>query len=197
MNQNNFPKPPASSTFSIFYPLSQTEVLELSKGSPIKACPHDPVPASPFRSRLSSLLPTLISIVNLFLQTGTIPTLLQSAQLTPIIKNVNLDPESLHNYHLISNFSYLSNVVEHVVASQLSSYLTKNNLLELRQSAYRACHSTETAIISVMGDLLLALDDCRPVLLSLLDCSVGFNLVSHPVLLCHIEQLLGITGLAL
>ncbi len=97
-NQNLFPEPPAPTTFSTFKLLSQAEVLELVKGSPIKACPLDPVPASLFKACLPALLPTLTSIVNLSLQSGVIPASLKAAQLSPIIKKANLDPESLSNY---------------------------------------------------------------------------------------------------
>ena len=83
-NQNPFPEPSASSTFTSFKPLSQAEVLE-----PIKARPLDPIPASLFKSCLPALLPTLTAIVNQSLQTGVIPSSLKAAQLSPIIKKAN------------------------------------------------------------------------------------------------------------
>ena len=48
-----------------------------------------------------------------------------------------------------------------------------------------------------MDDLLLAFDDRKPVLLSLLDCSAAFDHVSHLILVRYFEQCLGISGLAL
>ena len=167
-NQNLFPEPSASTAFSSFKLLSQAEVLELIKGSPIKACPLDLVPASLFKACLPALLPTITAIVNLSLQTGVIPTSLKVAQLSPIIKKTNLHPESLANYQPISNLNYVLKLVERAVASQLSTYLTDNDFLEPRLS-------TETALISVMDDLLRALDGCRPVLLSLLDCCMALT----------------------
>ena len=96
-NLNFFPEPPASSSFSSFKLLFQADVLELIKGSPIKACLLDPVPASLFKSCLPALLPALTSIVNQSLQTGVIPSSLKGAQLT-LTKKANLDPESLPAY---------------------------------------------------------------------------------------------------
>ena len=107
INHSSFTKPCTSFSFSSFQTLSQTDVLELTKGSPIKACPLDPVPASVFKYCLLSLLPVLTSIVNLSLQTGIISSSFESAQLTPIIKKANLDPESLSNYHTISSHNYV------------------------------------------------------------------------------------------
>ena len=163
------------------------------KGSPIEACPLDLVPASLFKACLPALLPTLTAIVNLSFQTGAIPSSLKVVQLSPIIKKANLDPESLANYLPISNLNYVSKLVEHAVTSQLSAYLTEKDLFEPHQSAYRPRHSTETALISVMDDLLRALDNCRPILLSLLDCSVAFDLVSHQIFLDRMGQGLGVS----
>ena len=82
----------------------------------------------------------------------------KEAQLTPIIKKHNLDLNILNHYQPISHFPYLSKLVESVVVQQLSDHMVHNSLLEPLQSAYRKSHSTETAIIYVLNDLLTALD---------------------------------------
>ena len=45
------------------------------------------------------------------------------------------------------------------------------------QSAYRAFHSTETAVIKVLGDILRALDGGDLAALTLLDLSAAFDSV--------------------
>jgi len=47
------------------------------------------------------------------------------------------------------------------------------------QSAYRTHHSTETAILKVMLDILMALDDSNLAMLTLLDLSAAFDSVDH------------------
>ena len=47
------------------------------------------------------------------------------------------------------------------------------------QSAYRAFHSTETALIKVKDDILRAIDNQRVTCLILFDLSATFNTVMH------------------
>ena len=47
-------------------------------------------------------------------------------------------------------------VLQVVVADQLNRYLASSGLMPPLQSAYRACHSTETALLRVMSDVFAA-----------------------------------------
>ena len=58
-----------------------------------------------------------------------------------------------------------------------------NSLLPRCQSAYRKRHSTETAVLRVMSDFLLAADGRKVTLLGLLDMSAAFDCVDHVILL--------------
>ena len=69
-----------------------------------------------------------------------------------------MDLSSLSSYRLISNFPFISRLLERVVAHQLTTYLTSNHLLPTHQSAYRHHHSTETALLSICNDALLTVD---------------------------------------
>ena len=50
------------------------------------------------------------------------------------------------------------------------------------QSAYRAHHSTETAVLRVLSDILGALDRGDFAVLTLLDLSAAFDTVDHETL---------------
>ena len=62
------------------------------------------------------------------------------------------------------------------------------------QSAYRANHSTETAILKVLGDILRAVNSGELALLTLLDLSAAFDTVGHDTLLCHLHTSYGFGG---
>ena len=68
------------------------------------------------------------------------------------------------------------------------------NLLPDRQSAYRAYHSTETAVLRVLSDILLALDSRDIAVLTLLDLSAAFDSVDHATLLQRLRTSYGLGG---
>jgi hypothetical protein len=70
-----------------------------------------------------------------------------------------LDKDVLKNYRPVSNLSFISKILEKVVVSRLECHLQPNSLLDDWQSAYRTGHSTETALLRVHQDIILALDN--------------------------------------
>ena len=61
-----------------------------------------------------------------------------------------LDAEYLNNYRPEYNLPFVSKVTEPVVAAQFC-----NSVGKPLQSAYRQCHSTETALVYVINDIVL------------------------------------------
>ena len=65
-------------------------------------------------------------------------------------------------------------------------------LLPELQSVYRAYHSTETAVLRVISDILEALDRGDLAALTLLDLSAAFDTVDHTILIRRLETSYGI-----
>ena len=97
----------------------------------------------------------------------------------------------------MSNLSFLSKILEKVVLRQLLNHLLTNNLFNSHQSAYRAGHSTETALLKIVNDLLSALDEDKVSLLSLLGLSAAFDTIDHPILLSRLSYSFGISDTVL
>ena len=125
------------------------------------------------------------------------PDSIKSAIVTPLIKKPTLDKEDLKNYRPVSNLPFVSKVIERVVDNQLRSHMSENDLFECMQSAYRANHSTETALVRVLNDILLAVDKKQMVGLVLLDLSAAFDTINHSVLLQRLRDRIGLDGTAL
>ena len=65
------------------------------------------------------------------------------------------------------------------------------------QSAYRKFHSTETALLRIHNDLLLASDQQKVSALILLDLSAAFDTIDHQILLTRLSSFFGFSGTAL
>lgn len=90
--------------------------------------------------------------------------------------------------------AFLSKVIEKAAILPLNEHLSKNDLQEPFQSAYKCLHSTETALLKVQNDILTALDKRNPVVLLLLDLSSAFE---QTTLLLRLKSHYGITNKAL
>ena len=67
--------------------------------------------------------------------------------------------------------------------ARLEEHIVNNNLHDLSQSAYKKCHSTETALLKINNAILSSLDSKRCIILASLDLSAVFDTVDHTILL--------------
>ena len=65
------------------------------------------------------------------------------------------------------------------------------------QSAYRQFHSTETALLRIQNDLLLAINKQKVSALVLLDLSAAFDTIDHKILLSRLSSFYGLSNTAL
>ena len=111
----------------------------------------------------------LTRIINLSLATGEMPEDLKCAMLRPLLKKPTADHKVFANFRPVSNLKYISKLIEKAVAVQLNDHLARNDLHVPFQSAYRSCHSTESALMRVHNDIMISLDNGNSVILVLLD----------------------------
>ena len=96
----------------------------------------------------------------------------------------------------MSTLPFLSKLIERMAVSQISEYLEREGLNEPLQSAYRPFHSTETTLVRVQSDLLMALDSVGGAAVILLDQSAAFDLIDHDIFSETLTSEFGLVGTA-
>jgi hypothetical protein len=177
---------------SEFMPLSVDDVIDAVRQLPDKQCEADPMPTRLLKAHVDVLAPFLTALFNASLSQGLVPASFKAAYITPLVKKPDLDPADVKSYRPISNLSVVSKLLERLTARQLSGYLSVHRLLPDLQSAYRAHHSTETAVLKVLSDILLAVDSGDLALLTMLDLSAAFDTVDHVILLSRLQHSYGL-----
>ena len=191
------PPPPDVPNFSCFKQVSQEEIRKIIMKSPTKSCLLDPWPTFLVKECVDILLPSITRLVNCSLSEGVVPDEFKKAIVTPLIKKSSLPPNDLKNYRPVSGLGFISKLVERVVASQLNDHVSLNGLENVRQSAYKLGHSTESALLSIKNDVHLAFAKGEATAVVLLDQSAAFDTIDHDTLLNSLSSWFGVSGVVL
>ncbi len=146
-----------------FCPLMETEVSKLLLSSHPTTCSLDPIPSHLLQAISPKLLPAL---THLSLQAPS-PMHSNRLELPHFSKETTFNISFTDSYRSVSRLLFIAKTLEQVVFNQLSSFVSKNHLLDANQSGFRRGHSTETMLL------------CH---CSLADCKSWFQIIdSHPV----------------
>ena len=166
------------------------ELRSIIKETGVKCSASDPLPKCILRDNLETVLPALCELVNMSLRTGNMDNV-KLADVISTLKAEWLDNNSMKNYRPISNLVFIGKLIERVVLLRLNRHLKLNNLDVPVQSAYKKHHSSETLLIRISNDLLIASDKNSATILILLDLSAAFDTVDHSKLLAILEKEIG------
>ena len=118
-------------------------------------CVSDPFPTKLLMSHLPAIVDIILGIVNLCFESAVFPLSCKSSVIIPLIKKPGLDSEVLKNYRPVANLPFLSKVIEKAIAIQIHKHLSKTGIIDDFQSAYKAGHSCETALLRVFNNIEL------------------------------------------
>ena len=139
----------------------------------------------------------MTKLVNLSVKNGIFPKPFKRTIVTPLLKKSTISKEDLKNYRPVSGLSFLSKLVERIVAAQIRSHMDSHDLGNTFQSAYKLGHSTETALLCIKNEMHLSLSKGMPTALVLLDLFAAFDTIDHDTLLSCLMSRFGFAGLAL
>ena len=96
-----------------------------------------------------------------------------------MVKKKTLCKNEFKNYRPISNLSFLSKILEKIVAKCLNAHIEEQLLSNHVQSAYKRFHSTETALLKIHNDIICNMDNGKVTALTLFDLSAAFDTIDH------------------
>ena len=140
-------------TLSNYQTITDEELFEPTKKMNSATCSNDPCNTKFILSFSLILVPTWTKMINKSILEGIVLQNWKKAIILPIQKNHKLGTD-LTNYWPISNLTFFSKLIEKVILQQLWNHFNTNKLVPNYQSAYRANHSTETAILNLCDNIL-------------------------------------------
>ena len=172
----------------IFHPVLEKDVEGVITGfSSNKAQGRNKITTRVLKDCLKVIVPTITSIMNNSFRSNCFPKVWKMAEVTPVLKSGN--PEDPCNLRPLSLLPMLSKVSERLAQRQFVDYITTNKKLSENQSGNRKCHSTETALLHVTDDFLMAIDKSEVSVVVLLDMSKAFDSIRHDLLLQKLQSI--------
>ena len=139
----------------------------------------------------SILAAPLTFLINLSLQTGSVPSAWKTAKVIPLFKNGSRTDTD--NYRPISILPVMSKTLERVVHKQLMEHLERNSLLFKHQFGFRSKRSTELAVALFTDFIRKEADKGSLTGAIFIDLSNAFDTISHSSVLNKLPSF-GICG---
>ena len=151
-----------------------------------KASGPDMIPARLLKELSKEIAPFLCIIYQKCLETGTIPDVWRTANVSAIYKKGEKFKAS--NYRPVSLTCISCKKFEHIIVSNIMRHLDTNNILTDCQHGFRPRRSCETQLITLVDELVKSLNKGKQHDLAILDFSKAFDRVPHERLLRKLDH---------
>ena len=175
-------------------PTNSDELIKIiSSLNKNKASGPNSFPVQLLKANAEIISVPLAYILNLSFQEGIFPDLCKIAKVIPVHKKG--DMLLCNNYRPISLLSVFSKIYEKCIYQRLYSFLCQYNLIYKKQFGFRAKHSTNHALISLLETVKMFLDNDELVCGIFIDLQKAFDTVDHEILLDKMHHY-GVRGVA-
>ena len=139
--------------------------------------------AKSLRIAAPAIADSLCKLISYCMDKQAFPTKWKVGKVTPIYKGQG-NRDDKNNYRPIAMLPILSKLLEKHICDHLCDFLEENALLHITfQSDFHKFHSTKTALICLVDQLLFDLDKNRASGLVFIDYKKAFDLIDHSLLL--------------
>jgi Reverse transcriptase (RNA-dependent DNA polymerase)/Endonuclease-reverse transcriptase len=179
--------PPCSSQTRTDTRMSEIDITfegilkQIQNLDPNKSCGPDGVHGAILKNTANQSARYLLHIFRQSLDLGRLPLDWKTAFVSPIFKEG--DPLDPLNYRPISLTSVVCKIMEHIIVSNIMSFLEGNKLLNANQHGFRQCLSCDTQLVELVNDLQQWNEKNFQIDLVFLDFKKAFDKVSHTKLI--------------
>ena len=165
---------------------------------PNKYCDLDYFPTFLLKCCIDQLIHPITTIINMSIQDGVVPDDFKQAMVNLLIEKLNLGEKNLlKNYSHISKMSFLSIVLEKVIANRIHDHISSQHLSNVLQSTYKRFHSTEKALLKIHNDIIICnMDNGKLTAFIMLDLYAAFDTIDHDILLQRLHRHFAISDTA-
>ena len=140
--------------------VTEDEVISTINAMKSNTCETDSIPTNLFKKIVPLITETVTKLINKSLTEGAFSIHWKMAIICPLLKKPGLELIA-GNYRLVSNFPFLSKVMEKIVLTRFNDHCDKFQLMPGYQLAYWKNFSCETAIIKITNDILWSMESKR------------------------------------
>ena len=170
-----------------FKEVSIDEVIEASKYLTKKVNKSQVCNSSVWFDSMEYIGYFITKTINESLNTGNFPTQWKISTVTPIPKISNTNVAA--NFRPINELPVDEKICECLVKDQLLKYINENDLFSDKQSAFRAKHSCETVLNSLIADWKISREKGEKIVIVFLDLKRAFETVDRRIMLEKLEKL--------